>query len=187
MEACDANGLWSFIKSEMMRLKNISLLVALALILGLLLLLLSTNISSIRPAITIERSHYDSLMVLEKIAVGNGDFPIGALVIYKDSIIGTGMNTLRNMNEPMGHAEINALEDVFHSIHYSEFRALNRDSLALITSFEPCPMCKGMINFHDIRKVYCLNSKKNRYRLKHLRQDYSFYLKIRRIKAPETQ
>ncbi len=169
----------------MNRLKKVSLIVAVSLILGLLLLLVLTNISSIRPCITIKQSHFDSLMILQDKAAQMGEYPVSALVIYKDSIIGAGINTFRNLNEPLGHAEINAIEDVLKSMHYFDFRALSRDSLVLITSYEPCPMCKGVINHLDIRKIYYLQPKKVRYRFKYGLGDLSYYLKIRRIKEPK--
>jgi tRNA(Arg) A34 adenosine deaminase TadA len=171
----------------MNRLRKVFLLAVLALIPGLLLIIIPITISSIRPGVTIKQEHFDSLKALEDIAVQNGDYPIGALVIYKDSIIGTGYNSFRNLNEPTGHAEINAIEDALQSMDYSEFKTLNRDSLILITSFEPCMMCKGTINYHDIRQIYYLNPKKIGYRLRYLFKDVSFYLKTSRIKSPKDQ
>jgi tRNA(Arg) A34 adenosine deaminase TadA len=171
----------------MKRLKKVFLSVVLALIMGTLLLLLGTNISSIRPGISIKQFHLDSLMALQDQAAQLGEYPVSALVIYKDSIIGAGYNTFRNFNEPLGHAEINAIEDVFNSMHYFDFRALSRDSLVLISSYEPCPMCKGVINHLDIRKVYYLKAKSLKYRFKYVKGDLSFYLKIRKIKAPKDQ
>ena len=155
------------------------------LILGLLFVLFPLTISNLRPGITIQQTHMDSLLKLQEIALQHGEYPVSALVIYKDSIIGSGYNTFRDLNKPMGHAEINAIEDVFQSMHYFEFRALNRDSLVLITSYEPCPMCKGVINHLDIRKVYYLQPKKFRYRLKYGFKDLTFHLKMRQIKTPE--
>jgi len=171
----------------MKRLKKIYVIVAVTLVLGLLFVLLPITISSIRPGIKIKQSHLDSLISLNDMATQAGEYPVSALVIYEDSIIGAGINTFRNMNEPMGHAEINAIKDVFQSMHYFDFRALSRDSLVLITSYEPCPMCKGVINHLDIRKVYYLQAKRVRYRFKYGLRDLSFYLKIRRIKPPKNQ
>jgi tRNA(adenine34) deaminase len=145
------------------------------------------NLSRLRPRINMQHAHFDSLMALEKIATQNGDFPIGALLVYKDRIIGTGFNTVKNRDEPLGHAELNAIEDMFQAMDLAEFRTLDRDSLILFVSFEPCMMCKGTINHFEIRKIYFLNSKKVRYRLKYLRLDFSFFLKMRRIKVPEVQ
>ncbi len=157
------------------------------LILGLFFVLLPLVIGNLRPGVSIPKSHTDSLRNLQDIAFQNGEYPVGAMVIYKDSIIGTGFNTFRDLNKPMGHAEINAIEDVFQSMHYFEFRDLDRDSLILITSFEPCPMCKGVINHLDIRKVYYLQPKKFRYRLKYGFKDITFHIKMRKIKPQKDQ
>ena len=169
----------------MTSLKKIILILFPILFLGLIFVLLPLTISNLRPGITIQKSHMDSLVKLQEIALQNGEYPVSALVIYKDSIIGTGYNTFRALNKPMGHAEINAIEDVFQSMHYFEFRALDRDSLLIITSYEPCPMCKGVINRLDIRKVYYLQPKKFRYRIKYEFKDLTFQLKMRKIKTPK--
>jgi tRNA(Arg) A34 adenosine deaminase TadA len=171
----------------MNRLIKLWLVAAVFLILGLLFIFFPITISSFRPGVTIKQSHLDSLYKLEEIAVQHGDYPIGAIILYKDSIIGTGFNDLKYLNKPTGHAEINAIKDVFQSMHYLDFRDLSRDSLVLITSFEPCMMCKGTINYYDIRKVYFYNPKKIRIRLRYLRKDVTYYLKIRRIKRPKNQ
>jgi tRNA(Arg) A34 adenosine deaminase TadA len=171
----------------MNRLVKVWLVAAVFLILGLLFIFFPITISSLRPGVTIKQFQLDSLVALEEKALQYGEYPVGALVIYKDSIIGSGFNTFREKNEPMGHAEINAIEDVFQSMHYLDFRVLDRDSLVLITSYEPCPMCKGVINHLDIRRVYYLQPKRIRYRLKYGMKDLSFYLKIRRIKRPKNQ
>lgn len=162
-----------------------SLIFVAAALLGLLVVLAPPNLSSIRPGITIQQEHYDSLLALQEIADQMGEYPVSALVIYKDNIIGAGFNSFRNLNEPLGHAEINAIKNVFERMHYFEFRALSRDSLVLISSYEPCPMCKGVINHLDIRKVYYVKPKKFSFRVKYLRKEYSYNFKTRRIKAPE--
>jgi len=157
------------------------------LMMGLLLLFIPITISSIRPGISIKQEHFDSLMALQDMAAQLGEYPVSALVLYKDSIIGAGINTFRHKNEPLGHAEINAIENVFESMHYFDFRALSRDSLVLITSYEPCPMCKGVMVHLDIKKVYYLQPKKMRYRLQYLRKNLVFYFRVRRINVPGDQ
>lgn len=171
----------------MKRFRKVFLFAVITLILGLLLIIVPITLSSIRPGITINQEHLDSLLILQNRAAQLGEYPVSALVLYKDSIIGSGINTFRNTNEPLGHAEINAIEDVFESMHYFDFRALSRDSLVLVTSYEPCPMCKGVLVHLDIRKVCYLQPKKFSYRLQYLRKNFSFYLRIRKIKAPEGQ
>ena len=187
MSATYANGLSYSVKNEMKRFRKVFLFAALTIMLGLLLILIPITISSIRPGISIKQEHFDSLMAMQDLAAQMGEYPVSALVLYRDSIIGVGINTFRNTNEPLGHAEINAIEDVFHSMHYFEFRALSRDSLVLITSYEPCPMCKGIIAHLDIRKVYYVQPKKIRYRLQYLRKNISFYFRTRQIKVPKDQ
>ena len=187
MSATYANGLSYSVKNEMKRLRKVSVLAGLMLMLGLFLIFIPITLSSIRPGVSIDQEHFDSLMALQDMAAQLGEYPVSALILYKDSIIGAGINTFRNTNEPLGHAEINAIEDVFQSMHYFDFRALSRDSLVLITSYEPCPMCKGVIGHLDIRKVYYLQPKKLRYRLQYLRKNFSFYLRVRQIKAPGDQ
>lgn len=171
----------------MTRLRILILIAATSLILGLLFVIFPITISSLRPGITIKQSYLDSLLSLEKVAEQNGEYPVSALIVYKDSIIGSGINTFWGLNEPMGHAEINAIEDVYNSMHYLDFRTLSRDSLVLITSYEPCLMCKGVINHLDIRKVYYLQPKKISYRLRYVHRDLRFYLRLRRIKPPKNQ
>lgn len=171
----------------MKRLVKTALIVIGILLLGLLVALVPPNLSSIRPGITIQQEHYDSLISLQEMAAQMGEYPVSTLVLYKENIIGAGFNSFRNLNEPLGHAEINAIENVFEGMHYFEFRELSRDSLVLISSYEPCPMCKGVLNHLDIRKVYYLKPKKLSYRVKYLRKEFSYNFKTRRIKAPEDQ
>ena len=45
-----------------------------------------------------------------KKALQNGEAPIGAVVVYKNEIIGLGANTREAEQKISGHAEINAIE-----------------------------------------------------------------------------
>ena len=157
------------------------------MVLGLLYVLVPPNISSVRSAIPLQQFQYDSLIALRDQAERLGEYPASALVIYKDSIIGAGYNTFRSLNDPLGHAEINALKAVFRSMDYFEFRALSRDSLILISSFEPCPMCKGVINHLEIRRINYLERKRINYRIKYELDDLRYYLRIRRNRPPADQ
>lgn len=187
MEAPDANGLSHSITYKMKHIRKVLFFAALIVILGVILILIPITISSIRPGISVKQEHLDSLIVLQDLAAERGEYPVSALILYKDSVIGSGINTFRILNEPIGHAEINAIKDVFQSMHYFDFRALSRDSLVLLTSYEPCAMCKGVIVHLDIRKVYYLRAKKFRYRLQYLRKNISFYLRVRKIRPSEDQ
>jgi tRNA(Arg) A34 adenosine deaminase TadA len=105
----------------------------------------------------------DSLQIelvrLGKIALESRDAPVVALLLYQGKIIGKGYNTVIRDSNAGGHAEINAISDAFTQFTRLEFALLNRDSLVLISTFEPCPMCKGALLHYNIKKVLFLKDK----------------------------
>jgi tRNA(Arg) A34 adenosine deaminase TadA len=92
-------------------------------------------------------------------SLATGDLPAAALVVYGRDIIGRGHNTVRRDNAAGGHAEINAISDALRSVGYDRFWKLRRDSLAIVTLLEPCPMCRGAIVQYNIRVVRILRAK----------------------------
>lgn len=75
-----------------------------------------------------------------KKAAEAGEVPVGAVVVYRDEIIGKGRNTRENDLDISGHAEIKALQ--------MAAKALGRWSLEgcrLYVTLEPCLMCAGAI------------------------------------------
>jgi tRNA(Arg) A34 adenosine deaminase TadA len=140
-------------------------------------------VNQLKPSIRISRHLVDSLISLQNIAADKGEYPVSALLVYKDSVIGTGYNTFRNLNDPLGHAEINALINAFESYNYYQFRALDRDSLVMLTSYEPCIMCKGIICHHEIRHVYYLKPKSVKKNINYRVRDLRYYFRLRKIKA----
>ena len=78
-----------------------------------------------------------------------GEVPVGACVaIGTDTgwVIVTGHNTTQSHGDAAGHAEVNALTKAIAAVGgASKFSAIHRDSIFLVTSFEPCPMCAGAI------------------------------------------
>ena len=76
-----------------------------------------------------------------------GEVPVGACIsIGTDTgrVIVTGYNTTQSKGDAAGHAEINALTKAIAALGgVSRFSAIHRDSIFLVTSFEPCPMCAG--------------------------------------------
>ncbi|MBN2214133.1 MAG: nucleoside deaminase [Bacteroidales bacterium] len=131
----------------------------------------------------IHKQWIDSLISLQDVAASRGEFPVSALLIYKDSIIGSGYNTFRKLNDPLGHAEVNALRNAFEKYNYHQFRRLNRDSLIMLTSYEPCMMCKGIICHHEIRHIFYLKPKPLRKKIDYCFRNLRYYFKIRKIRA----
>jgi len=99
------------------------------------------------------------LEVLGDSALRTRDVPVAALVLYGDSVIGTGYNTVKAEGNAGGHAEINAISSALRNVGEKRFTAIARDSLVLVTTFEPCAMCRGAIVLYNIRRVEILKAK----------------------------
>lgn len=69
-----------------------------------------------------------------------GDMGVGALIVRDGEIVGRGRNRIRSRQDPLAHAETDAISDAC--------RALTTDTLkgcTLYTTMEPCPMCAGAL------------------------------------------
>lgn len=70
-----------------------------------------------------------------------GDVPVGAVVIdQQGAVIGKGFNTREVSNNPLGHAEVNALNDAAKNLG-----SWRLDDCTLVVTLEPCTMCAGAI------------------------------------------
>ena len=92
-------------------------------------------------------------------ALRSRDVPVACIILYGDSMLGIGYNTVLSDSDAGGHAEINALSSALRHVGPRAFGRLNRDSLLLLTTFEPCPMCRGAILEYGIRRVVFLKGK----------------------------
>jgi tRNA(Arg) A34 adenosine deaminase TadA len=81
------------------------------------------------------------------------------VVLYGETMIGEGFNTVKRDSNAAGHAEINALSNAIRNVGWARFSSLDRDSLRLISTFEPCPMCRGALLEYRIRRVEYLKAK----------------------------
>lgn len=75
-----------------------------------------------------------------KKAEEKGDVPVGAVAVQGDKIIGRGHNGKEAKNDPVSHAEIEALQEAA--------KVLGRwrlNDVTLFVTMEPCPMCCGAI------------------------------------------
>ena len=99
------------------------------------------------------------LLALAEKSLESLDVPVGALLIYHDEIIGEGCNTVLRESDAGGHAEINALSDAIERLGMEQFLSLDRTSLYLVTTFEPCLMCTGAFLNYNIKQIYFLKAK----------------------------
>ena len=84
------------------------------------------------------------------IAEGNGDVPIGAVIVYENRVIGKGYNQREQLNDPTAHAEMIALTAAAEFI--GNWRL---GGCTMYVTLEPCCMCAGALVLARIdRLVY---------------------------------
>ena len=75
-----------------------------------------------------------------RLALTNGEVPIGAVVVWDGRIIGRGHNRREQWKDPTAHAEILAIQEAAQ--YLGQWRLTNA---SLYVTLEPCPMCAGAI------------------------------------------
>ena len=81
-------------------------------------------------------------------ALAEGDVPIGAVVVWNDTVVGAGFNRREADHDATAHAEIIAIRQA--SERLGRWRL---DDCALYVTLEPCPMCAGAIVLARIPRV----------------------------------
>ena len=85
-----------------------------------------------------------------QIAEENSDVPIGAVIVYKNQIIGRAYNQREQLQDPTAHAEIIALTQA--AAFLESWRLLD---CTMYVTLEPCTMCAGALVLARIdRLVY---------------------------------
>jgi len=85
----------------------------------------------------------DNFYMKQAIKIANTstyDVPVGAVVVYKDKIIGQGYNMREALKDPTAHAEIIAIKEA--SKYLGTWRLVD---CTLYVTLEPCAMCAGAI------------------------------------------
>lgn len=83
-----------------------------------------------------------------RIGLSLGEVPVGAVIVYKDEVIGVGHNTREGDDDISGHAEINALKDA--GKHLGRWQL---DGASLYVTLEPCLMCAGAIRQSRVSSI----------------------------------
>lgn len=79
----------------------------------------------------------------------NGDVPVGAVVVDENGkIVGIGHNQREELNNPLAHAEIQALQNAAQ--HLGNWRL---DDCTIVVTLEPCTMCAGAIVNSRIKQI----------------------------------
>lgn len=110
------------------------------------------------PLLLTDEEYMEKALILAQEAALHGEIPVGALVVDKDGkIIGEGFNRREELQSPIAHAEILAIEQAAKTL--GSRRLLG---CTLYVTLEPCPMCAGaVINASLKRLVYGAFDEKN--------------------------
>ncbi|MXQ55956.1 tRNA-specific adenosine deaminase [Shimazuella sp. KC615] len=81
-------------------------------------------------------------------AVQLKEVPIGAIVVYRDQVIGRGYNLRETEQDPLLHAEMIAIREA--AMHLKSWRL---EECTLYVTLEPCPMCAGAILQSRIQRL----------------------------------
>ena len=84
------------------------------------------------------------------------EVPVGAVIVSAGEIIGTGFNCREERQNPLGHAELMAIQEASERLH--TWRLAQCD---IYVTLEPCLMCTGAILQARMRRLVfgCLDSK----------------------------
>ncbi|MBO9664558.1 tRNA adenosine(34) deaminase TadA [Dokdonella sp.] len=85
---------------------------------------------------------------LARRAEGEGEVPVGAIVVLGGEVVGAGWNRNIGACDPSAHAEIVALREAGRRL--ANHRLLGAE---LYATLEPCPMCAGAIIHARIARV----------------------------------
>lgn len=115
------------------------------------------------------------------------DVPVSACLLYKDKIIGVGYNTVYAEYNLCGHAEINSLNNAVKTLGLDQFMKLDKSAIKLITTFEPCMMCRGAALEYGITHIVSILPKSNRDRWTQYKQLWRYYSQHTLAKEPRFQ
>ena len=83
-----------------------------------------------------------------------GEVPVGAVVVYRQKIVGRAHNQMETLHDPTAHAEMIAITQAAEAL--SKDRRDHRGSLegaTLYATVEPCPMCAGALVISKAKEV----------------------------------
>jgi len=87
-------------------------------------------------------------LTLAESAAGEGEVPVGAVVVRDGEVVGEGWNRPIIAHDPTGHAEVNALRDA--AARAGNYRL---SGATLYVTIEPCTMCFGALMHARIARL----------------------------------
>jgi tRNA(adenine34) deaminase len=95
-------------------------------------------------------------LAFARIAFGEQEVPVGAVVVREDKMIGRGRNRREALQDPILHAEIEAVREAARAVG-----SWRLEGSTLYATLEPCAMCAGAaVNARIERIVFgCVDPK----------------------------
>ena len=81
-------------------------------------------------------------------AAGEGEVPVGAVIVCNNCIIARAHNQTERLNDPTAHAEMLALTSAFNTLG-----AKYLNDCTLYVTVEPCVMCAGALSWAQIGTI----------------------------------
>jgi tRNA(Arg) A34 adenosine deaminase TadA len=151
------------------------------------LLLFQTSFYRLRDRNQLDNIIEEKLINAAAAALKSNDVPVGAVLLYNDTILSTGYNTVLADSSAGSHAEINAISNAMRNIGISAFSKLNRGELAMVSTFEPCMMCRGAIIEYNIQHVLFMKDKGLFHWLKNDVKQYRYELNKKQVEGETKQ
>jgi tRNA(adenine34) deaminase len=85
-----------------------------------------------------DRRFMAEALAFARIAFGEQEVPVGAVVTRDGRMIGRGRNRRESLHDPTHHAEVEAIREAAESLG-----TWRLDGCTLYATLEPCPMCAG--------------------------------------------
>ena len=85
---------------------------------------------------------------LAKIALAEGNPPVGALIVFEGEVIGKGIEAGKSTGDITNHAEILAVRNAIENGHADQLHLAT-----MYTTHEPCIMCSYVLRHHHIPKI----------------------------------
>lgn len=84
------------------------------------------------------------------------EVPVGAVIVYKDKVIGRAHNQVERLKDPTAHAEMLAITSATNSLNTKRL-----NDASLYVTIEPCSMCAGALVLTRIKNlIYGANDPK---------------------------
>lgn len=165
-------------------MKKIIIALLLLLILFLFIFFFKSEIYRLSTTAELTDMQKSELYKLALRAKNNGNLPISSLLLYNNEIIGEGYNTIAGDSDISGHAEINALKEAINKIGLNEFMKMERSRIKLVTTLEPCEMCKGVFLHYNIRNVHFIKEKSFSINISNSYNEIRYQLNKKQISSP---